>query len=189
MGDSVIDPIPDRDGPERSEGDRSADRQEWVRANFTQIFGTSAENLQAQGINPRQYARDHRDQIRQFAQTQRRQGLRVPTGRGRSNPPSGITGPNATEPSGGGPANGGYGYGHRRSGFGLRGGTASVGILVALLALRFLLVDSFVGPHAAILWVLEIGGIVLVARVLLLRWLRTRRSKRRQSGRNGPFGF
>ncbi len=31
------------------------DRMEWVGANFTQIFGTSAKDLQAQGINPRQY--------------------------------------------------------------------------------------------------------------------------------------
>jgi hypothetical protein len=41
-------------------------------------------------------------------------------------------------------------------------------------------VDSFVGTHAAILWVLVIGGIMLVARVLLFSWLRNRRFNRRQ---------
>ena len=50
-------------------------------ANFTQIFGVSAEDLMAQGINPRRYAREHRDQIRQFAQMQRSQGIIVPGGR------------------------------------------------------------------------------------------------------------
>jgi hypothetical protein len=64
----------------------------------------------------------------------------------------------------------------------VRGGTAWIGILVALLALRFLLVDSFRGTHAAIFWVLGIGGTMLVARVLLFSWLRKRRFGRRQSG-------
>ena len=49
------------------ERDGRPTRQEWVRANFTQIFGVSAESLRAQGIDPRRYARDHRDQIRRFA--------------------------------------------------------------------------------------------------------------------------
>ncbi len=63
---------------------------------------------------------------------------------------------------------------------GVRGGTAWIGVLIALLALRFLLVDSLVGTHAAILWVLLIGGIMLVARVLLFSWLRNRRFNRRR---------
>ena len=63
---------------------------------------------------------------------------------------------------------------------GMRGGTAWIGVLIALFALRFLLVDSFVGTHAAILWVLGIGGIMLVARVFLFSWLRNRRCNRRQ---------
>jgi len=148
------------------------DRQEWVRANFAQIFGASAEDLRAQGINPRQYARDHRDKIRQFAQMQRSQGIAVPGGRR----------PGSTGSASAGPDNSGYGYGARggRYGMGMRGGTAWIGVLIALFALRFLLVDSFVGPHAAILWVLGIGGIMLVARVLLFSWLRTRRFNRRQ---------
>jgi len=54
-------------------------RQQWVRENFTQIFGVSAEDLQAQGINPHRYAREHRDQIRYFAQIQRRRGIAVPS--------------------------------------------------------------------------------------------------------------
>jgi hypothetical protein len=49
-----------------------------------------------------------------------------------------------------------------------------------LFALRFLLVDSFAGSHAAFFWVLGIGGIMLVARVLLFSWLRSRRASRRQ---------
>jgi uncharacterized membrane protein YecN with MAPEG domain len=73
---------------------------------------------------------------------------------------------------------------------GMRGGSAWIGVLIALLALRFLLVDSFAGGHVAILWVLEIGGIMLVARVLLFTWLRKRRFSRRQSGgQNGHSGF
>jgi hypothetical protein len=78
-----------------------------------------------------------------------------------------------------------------RFGMGRRGGTAWIGILVALLALRFLLVDSFAGPHVAIFWVLGIGGIMLVARVFLFSWLRRRRFNRRQSGGppNGQSGF
>jgi hypothetical protein len=152
------------------------ERQEWVRANFAQIFGTSAEDLRAQGISPRQYAREHRDEIRQFAHMQRSQGIAVPGGRA-----SGGRRP-GTGSASAGPDNRGYGYGARggRYGIGMRGGTAWIGVLLALFALRFLLVDSFAGPHAAILWVLGIGGIMLVARVLLFSWLRTRRLNRRQ---------
>ena len=58
------------------------------------------------------------------------------------------------------------------------GGGAWIGILLALFALRFLLVDSFAGAHAAIFWVLGIGGVLLVARVLLFSWLRRRRGTR-----------
>jgi len=166
MGDAGIDPAqpegeanPPGGEANRHGGGGSATRQEWVRANFTQIFGTSAAELQAQGVDPRQYAREHRDQIRRFAQAQRRQGIAVPGGTG--------------------PANGRYGYGGgRRYGMGLRGGGAWIGILLVLLALRFLLVDSFAGAHAAIFWVLGIGGILLVARVFLFTWLRRRRRDR-----------
>jgi hypothetical protein len=52
--------------------------------------------------------------------------------------------------------------------------------LLALFALRFLLVDSFAGAHAAIFWVLGIGGVMLVARVFLFSWLRGRPRNRRQ---------
>ena len=162
------------------------DRMEWVGANFTQIFGTSAKDLQAQGINPRQYAREHRDKIRQFAQMQRSQGMPVPSGRASGGRP-GYGGPNA-----GRPAYRGYGYGGSgRFGMGVRGGTAWIGILVALLALRFLLVDSFVGTHAAVFWVLGIGGILLVARVFLFSWLRKRRFSRQQwdGQQNDQTGF
>ena len=62
----------------------------------------------------------------------------------------------------------------------MRGGTAWIGVLVALFALRFLLVDSFAGTHVAIFWVLGIGGIMLAARILLFSWLRKRRFNRRQ---------
>jgi hypothetical protein len=177
VGDSDI-------GPTLASGDAGIDgsggqqdRQEWVRANFAQIFGTSAEDLRAQGINPRQYAREHRDKIRQFAQMQRSLGIAVPSGRA-----SGSRQPGSTGSASGGPDDSGYGYGARgrRYGLGMRGGTAWIGVLVALFALRFLLVDSFAGRHAAILWVLGIGGIMLVARVLLFSWLRSRRFNRRQ---------
>jgi hypothetical protein len=151
------------------------DRQEWVRANFAQIFGISAEDLRAQGINPRQYAREHRDKIRQFAQMQRSQGIAVPSGGSPGGRRPGSGGSHAA-----GPNNRVYGYGGGgRYGMGMRGGTAWIGVLIALFALRFLLVDSFAGPHAAILWVLEIGGIMLVARVFLFSWLRRRRFNRR----------
>jgi hypothetical protein len=162
------------------------DRMEWVGANFTQIFGTSAKDLQAQGINPRQYAREHRDKIRQFAQMQRSQGIPVPSGRAFGGRP-GYGGPNA-----GRPAYRGYRYdGSGRFGMGVRGGTAWIGILIALLALRFLLVDSFVGTHAAVFWVLGIGGILLVARVFLFSWLRKRRFNRQQwdGQQNDQTGF
>jgi hypothetical protein len=153
------------------------DRQEWIRANFTQIFGTSAEDLQARGINPRQYAREHRDKIRQFAQMQRSLGVAVPSGQASGGRRPDNSGSNAR-----GPNNGVYRYGGRggRRGVGIRGGTAWIGVLIALFALRFLLVDSFAGTHAAILWVLGIGGIMLVARVFLFSWLRNRRFNRRQ---------
>jgi hypothetical protein len=65
---------------------------------------------------------------------------------------------------------------------GMRGGTGWIGVLLVLFALRFLLVDSFAGTHAAIFWVLGIGGIMLVARVFLFSWLRKRRFNRPQSG-------
>jgi hypothetical protein len=177
MGESGINSIPTDGGshPQRTGGQH--DRQAWVRANFTQIFGTSAEDLQRQGINPRQYAREHRDQIRQFAQMQRRQGIAVPSGR-----PGGNAAP-GSDPNPGAPNNRGYGYG-RRGGFGvgMRGGSAWIGILLVLFAVRFLLVDSLVGTHAAIFWVLGIGGIMLIARVFLFSWLRKRRFSRRQAG-------
>ena len=175
--DSDIGPTPADPSAYIQSSSGQQDRQEWVRANFGQIFGTSAEDLQAQGINPRQYARQHRDKIRQFAQMQRSQGIAVPSGRAAGGRQPGSTGSTA-----GGPNNRVYGYGGggRRYGLGMRGGAAWIGVLVALLALRFLLVDSFVGTHAAILWVLGIGGIMLVARVVLFSWLRKRRFNRRQ---------
>ncbi len=161
-----IDPIPTNDEGSRHDGGAHHDRQEWVRANFTQIFGTSVEDLQSQGIDPRQYAREHSEQIRQFAQMQRRMGMDVPGGRA----------PGGAGAGGGGPGYRGYGYGGGgRFGIGMRGGSAWIGILIALFALRFLLVDSFAGGHAAIFWVLGIGGIMLAARVLLYSWLRNRR--------------
>jgi hypothetical protein len=133
-------------------------RQEWVRSNFTQIFGVSAQDLQSRGIDPREYAREHREQIRQFAQLRRSQGLTVPEGRDR--------------------ATSGYGGASRFGG--RRGaGSAWIGVVLVLFALRFLLVDSLVGARAAVLWVLGIGGIMLVARVLLRSWLRNRRRNRR----------
>jgi uncharacterized membrane protein YecN with MAPEG domain len=73
----------------------------------------------------------------------------------------------------------------------MRGRSAWLGIVIALFALRFLLVDSFVGTHAAIFWVLGIGGILLVARVVLFSRVRKRRFGRRRSGgqQHGPGGF
>jgi hypothetical protein len=73
----------------------------------------------------------------------------------------------------------------------MRGGPAWIGILIALLAPRFLLVDSFVGTHAAIFWVLGIGGILLVVRVFLFSWLRKSRFNRQRSRmpQNGQAGF
>ena len=56
-------------------------------------------------------------------------------------------------------------------------------MVLALFALRFLLVNSLAGTHAAIVWVLGIGGILLVARVVLSALLRKRRSGRRRSER------
>jgi hypothetical protein len=157
MGDPSSGPPPGNDGAGPQE------RRAWVQANFTQIFGTSAEDLQAKGIDPRRYAMEHREEVRRFARQQRSQGISVPGGR----------------PAG----NRGYGYGGGgRPGIGRRGGSAWIGVLIALFALRFLLVDSFAGAHAAVFWVLGIGGILLVARVLLFSWLRNRRFNRRQSG-------
>ena len=177
VGDSDFGPNPANGSASIQGSGGQQDRQEWIRANFTQIFGTSAEDLQAQGINPRQYAREHREKIRQFAQMQRSLGVVVPGGQAFGGRVAGNSGSNA-----GGPNNRVYRYGGRggRYGVGIRGGTAWIGVLIALLALRFLLVDSFVGTHAAILWVLVIGGIMLVARVLLFSWLRNRRFNRRQ---------
>jgi hypothetical protein len=177
VGDSDFGPNPAGANASIQGSGGQQDRQEWVRANFTQIFGTSAEDLQAQGINPRQYAREHRDKIRQFAQMQRSLGVAVPSGRASGGHRPGNSGSNA-----GGPNSRVYGSGGGggRYGMGMRGGTAWIGVLIALFALRFLLVDSFAGTHAAILWVLEIGGIMLVARVFLFSWLRKRRFNRRQ---------
>jgi hypothetical protein len=177
VGDSDFGPNPaDGDASIQGSGGQQ-DRQEWIRANFADIFGTSAQNLQAQGINPRQYAREHRDKIRQFAQMQRSLGVAVPGGQASGGRRPGNSGSNA-----GGPNSRVYRHGGRggRYGMGVRGGTAWIGVLIALFALRFLLVDSFVGTHAAILWVLGIGGIMLVARVFLFSWLRNRRFNRRQ---------
>jgi hypothetical protein len=188
MGDLCIDRHPTDGNTDLHDSGGRRDRQEWVRVNFTQIFGISAADLQAQGVDPRRYAREHRDQIRQFARMQRSRGIAVPDGR-----PSGGRGPVGGAPVGGDPAgdgsgvgagNRGHGYrGAGRFGTGMRGGTAWIGILLVLLALRFLLVDSFVGSHAAVFWVLGIGGIMLVARVLLFSWLRKRRFNSRQSRR------
>jgi len=185
MGDFAIDPIPNSNESSVHDGGQQ-DRQEWVRANFTEIFGTSAADLQAQGINPRQYAAEHRDQIRQFAQMQRRMGMTVPGGHGAGDHGPGDNGPGNNGPGDNGTSLGrggyrGYGYGGGRFGMGMRGGSAWIGILIALFALRFLLVDSFAGGHAAIFWVLGIGGVMLVARVLLFSWLRNRRRNPRKS--------
>jgi hypothetical protein len=176
VGDSDIGPTPaDRSAYIPSSAGQQ-DRQEWIRANFAQIFGTSAEDLRAQGINPHQYARQHRDKIRQFAQMQRSQGIAVPSGR-----PAGDRQPGSTGTTAGGPDSRVYGSGGGgRYGWGMRGGSAWIGALIALFALRFLLVDSFAGTHAAIFWVLGIGGIMLVARILLFSWLRRRHFNRRR---------
>jgi hypothetical protein len=187
MGDSVIDQIPSNDNTNWQNSGGQQDRQDWVRANFTQIFGVSAEDLQARGVNPRQYARDHRVEIRRFAQMQRSQGIAVPRGAG----PGG--GSPSSGPNAGGRINRRYAYGGGGGGFGMgmRGGTTWIGILVVLLAIRFLLVDSFAGPHVAVFWVLGIGGVMLIARVVLFSWLRRRRMNQRQSGgqSRGQPGF
>ena len=195
MGELHIDSTPtnsDADGPG---GGAQRARREWVRANFTHIFGTSAEELQAQGIDPRRYARQHRDEIRQFARWQRSRGMTVPSGRPQSTTASTSAASTSAGPTSASPTTGddgyryGSGYGRGRGGrygLGMRGGSAWIGILVALLALRFLLVDSFVGAHAAIWWVLIIGGIMLAARVVLFSWLRRRRFTRRHTGGQFP---
>src|ERR1700683_40097 len=82
MGDSAIDQAPNDHSAERHGNGGEQRREEWVRANFTQIFGTSPAELQARGIDPRRYAREHRDEIRRYAQRQRRQGMAVPGGPG-----------------------------------------------------------------------------------------------------------
>jgi len=174
MGDCAIDQIPTQSDADELGDGGALTRQEWVRANFTQIFGTSAADLQARGTDPRQYARDHRHQIRRFAQMQRRHGIAVPDARPSGANPTAV----GNGPYGNGLANRGYRYGGAGLGFRSRGG-AWVGILLVLLALRFLLVASFAGTHAALFWVLGIGGILLVARVFLFSWLRRRRGNRR----------
>jgi hypothetical protein len=187
VGDLGIDPNPINGSAKLPDSAAPGARQQWVRANFTQIFGVSAEDLQAQGINPRRYAREHREQIRQFAQMQRSQGIIVPSGR-----LSGAPGQGNPEPGLASQANRGYGNGFRgRYGMGQRGGSAWIGVLLFLFALRFLLVDSLVGTRVAVVWVLMIGGVVLVARVLLFSWLRHRRfTRRRPDGQsNGRPGF
>jgi hypothetical protein len=62
---------------------------------------------------------------------------------------------------------------------GRRGGSAWIGVVLVLFALRFLLISSVRGTHAAVFWVVGIGGIMLVARVVLFSWLRNRRQNRR----------
>jgi hypothetical protein len=63
VGDLAIDPNPNPSAsPNDGEADRQGNggqqqqqtRQQWVRANFTEIFGTSPEALQAGGTDPRQ---------------------------------------------------------------------------------------------------------------------------------------
>jgi hypothetical protein len=187
VGDSDIEPTRANGDANNQRSGGQQDRQDWVRANFTQIFGTSAQDLQAQGINPRQYAREHREKIRPFAQMQRSQGIVVPSGRASGGRRTGNVGPNAR-----GPTNRRYGYGGGgRFGLGMWGGSAWVGVLTALFALRFLLVDSFVGTHAAIFWVLGIGGMLLIARAFLFSWLRRKRFNHRQSDgqQNRQSGF
>ena len=112
---------------------------------------------------------------------QRRHGVAVPGVR-----PSGASGTaGGNGPSGSGPRSGWANWGYRYGGGGGAGlgfrsrGGAWIGILLVLFALRFLLVDSFAGTHAALFWVLGIGGILLVARVFLFSWLRRRRGNRR----------
>jgi hypothetical protein len=167
--------MPSNGRPEQADRDGQPARATWVRNHFTEIFGISADDLRRQGINPRQYANGHRDEIRQFARVQRDQGLHVPRGRAAGNP----------QPNNGQAAEGqtttpsDQERRDRRSGFGMRGGTAWIGILIALLALRFLIVDTVKGTHIAVFWVIGIGGIMLVARVLLFSWLRRRRFNRR----------
>jgi len=194
MGDFDIGSVPTNGNADPQDDGGQQSREEWVRANFTQIFGISAKDLQDQGVNPRQYATEHRDQIREFAQRQRHHGIAVPTGRpyGPTGSPYGTGGQGSSGPNSWEPRRRRYGYrGGGRFGSGMRGGSAWIGILVALLALRFLLVDSFAGPHVAVFWVLGIGGILLVARVFLFSWLRKRRFKGRQPNGppNGQSGF
>jgi hypothetical protein len=183
MRDFDIDPTPINANTDPSNSGGGQSRQDWVRANYAQIFGTSTADLRAQGIDPRQYAREHRDQIRHFAQMQRSQGIVVPDGR-----PSGDRGPGPGETHPRGATRGYRPVGRGRFGMGMRGGSVWIGILISLLALRFLLVDSIVGTHAAFLWVLEIGGIMLVARVVLFSWLRKRRFNRGRWDGQQPNG-
>ena len=184
MGHWDIDQTPGNGEVDLRNGGGRPDHQEWIRANFTQIFGVSVDELRAQGRDPRQYAREHRDQIRRFAQMQRSRGMAVPAGRA----PGGGR-PGSRNPDDAGSVRRGDGYGgYRRFGRGMRGGTAWIGILLVLFAFRFLLVDSLVGTHAAIFWVLGIGGALLVARVVLFSWLRRRPKGPRWSGGRPPDG-
>jgi hypothetical protein len=70
------------DGSERDEGpgggrDEDDPRRrrvhEWVRANFTEIFGVSVEDLRDRGVDPREYAQQHQDEIRAYARSHRSQ--------------------------------------------------------------------------------------------------------------------
>jgi hypothetical protein len=172
MLDPDVEPTPPSTTGQNAGGPQ--ERQAWVRANFTAIFGTSPEDLLSRGIDPREYAAQHRDQIRQFAQLQRSEGIAVPAGRGQ-----GVHVP-GSGPTTSVPPRSGYGYGGtRRLALGRRGGSAWIGVVLVLFALRFLLIDSVSGTHAAVFWVLGIGGIMLVARVFLFSWLRNRRRNRR----------
>ena len=121
MGDSDIDPTPANGDANNQRSGGQQDRLDWVRANFTQIFGTSAKDLEAQGINPRQYAREHREKIRQFAKMQRSQGIAVSSDGASGGHQPGNSGPNAEEPSNRGYGNGGGGR------FGLEMGAAQRG--------------------------------------------------------------
>jgi hypothetical protein len=54
VGDCDIETTPGKSNASTQGSGGQQDRQERVRANFTRIFGTSGEDWQAQGINPRQ---------------------------------------------------------------------------------------------------------------------------------------
>ncbi len=116
------------------EGGRQQRNREWVRANFTEIFGVSIAELRARGVDPRVYAQEHQDLIRQYARSRR----------GGAGPGSG----------------GGFGGGYRwRGGFGIgglllvllvvrlalggRGGGTGVGLLVVVLLVAAMLLFRF----------------------------------------------